>query len=204
MDAYSATRMLIMSEVPQGDLVRPVVAHESEKEFQNDVIQGQAHGVQAQVDRLAIAFRHRFFVPDSSMTHVERLHRAADLARNPDFREVRSALYRWQEDMVVRGYTDKQALAEMEELLAQYQKVMKKVKWNRVIRYGIFAASLAIPGFKELKLLEGWGAYRFEAGLKSVEFAHKSMESGIPHHLAPAAMVYSLQKEIGLGTAAKG
>jgi hypothetical protein len=196
-DAFATTRWVILSQVPQGDLVRPVVAYESDAEFQQDV-HVNPEGVQDRVDRLAIAFRHRFLIPDNSMSHVERLHRAADMARDPEFQEARAALYQWQEDMIMRGYSDRQALAEMEELLAKYERVQRGAKWQPVVRYGLFAASLIVPGVKELGLLKAWTSYGFEAAIKTAELVHGHQESKVPGCLAPAATIHTLQKDLGL------
>jgi hypothetical protein len=209
MDPYYPTRMFLKMELDQqsdrpnpnkGELVRPIVAFDSEQEFEKQVIGRRDLDVQAGVDKLAIAFRHRFLVPDTSLTHVERLQRAAELARSPDFKKARTGLYDWQEEVIARGHTVRQAVDEMEQLLDEYEKELRRAKWHSAARYAIFVAGLTVPVVREAGLLAAGVSLAFESGLKMLEFLHHEKEGA---GLSPAAMLHTAQKSAGLTASAK-
>jgi hypothetical protein len=199
-DSYYTTREFLCSQVVAGELVRPVVAYDSEEKFRADVQAEPGRAVQTVVDRLAIAFRHEFLVPDATMNHVERLEKAAELARSANFRRARTRFYEWQESVISRGYSLGQAMTEMKDMLAEYDAALKEAKWKKTLRYGIFVVGLAVPVLKELHTIADEIASRSEIGLKIVEFARGEEKSqhGDLNDLKPAAMLHTSIKELGL------
>jgi hypothetical protein len=195
-DAYYTSRVLLQQEIVGrgGIRIRPVIAFRSEKEMRAAI----QPDIQAKVDQMAFFFQHAFLVPDSDIEFdLDLLKRAVDLAKDPDYKKARTDLYDWQEDRVVKGYTDAKAIDEMKELIARYDAKMKGTKWKNV-RYACFAAALAIPVAKEMALIGGATALAAGAGVKVIEFISGKNESNIPESLAPAVALHTVRKELKL------
>jgi hypothetical protein len=208
-DAYWTTKELLRQEMAAtgGLLVRPVIAYTSMQEMKNAIQPDTKYRKkksaqpepQTKVDEMAVLFQHTFVEPVSDIPFdLDLLKRAVDLAKDPDYRKARQALYDWQEDRVIKGYTAEQAKEEMKGLLEKYEAEMKRPNWKHIRRYAFFAAALAIPGAKEMGLIAAPIALGAEASVKLVELISGKSEGAIPECLAPAVALHTARKELRL------
>jgi hypothetical protein len=178
-----------------GNSVRPVVAFLSEEELKQSI----QPGIQEKADRLGIVFKQEFFCPDSNIqSHTAQLHYAVELARDPEFIKARRALNDLQEDMTAKGYTDRQAIEKMKDLLSEYQKAQRKATWERAKRFGFIVLELAVPGAKELGLISSMAALGAEGGIKIVDWALGCHPEPNTPGLQAAAAIHTANKELSL------
>jgi hypothetical protein len=199
-DAYAATRGLLKQAYTgktsaHGNPVRPVVAYQTEKELQ----EGIESDVPAKAQRLGIVFKQEFLCPDSDIeSQTELLRRAVDLAGDSDFRKARNSLYDWQEDIVAKGYTDKEVIGVMRGLLADYGKAQQRAKWKKKARYAFFVMSLAVPVLREHALISFGTAFATESSIKLIEFAQGGEERAPGLGMEAAAALHTAQRELSL------
>lgn len=201
-DAYTVSRRMLKQEFARkiserGNPVRPVVAFYSERELQQSI----QPDVPAKAERLGIVFKHEFLYPDSDIeSHTDLLRRAVGLARDNDFIKARRALYDWQEDVVVKGYTDEEAIGVMRGLLADYETAQRRAKWKNVTRFAFFVVSLAVPVLREHALLSSGTALAAESGIKIIEYGRGGDEALPNRGLSAAAAIHTAQRELSLKT----
>jgi hypothetical protein len=126
------------------------------------------------------------------------LHYAVELARDPEFIKARRALNDLQEDMTAKGYTDRQAIEKMKDLLSEYQKAQRKATWERAKRFGFIVLELAVPGAKELGLISSMAALGAEGGIKIVDWALGCHPEPNTPGLQAAAAIHTANKELSL------
>jgi hypothetical protein len=82
---------------------------------------------QARRETLTVALAHQLLVPQSNgKTDLELLQQAVDLADDSDFQEKRAQMYRWQDDVILNGISDANALQEMADYVVAYNTATKK------------------------------------------------------------------------------
>jgi hypothetical protein len=200
-DAFGLTRMMLKWEFARkvseaGNPVRPVVAFHSERDLQ-DSIQPDVPG---RVERLGIVFKHEFLCPDSDIeSYTDLLRRAVDLARDDDFIKARKALYDWQKDVVLKGYTDAEAIGVMKGLIADYEAVQGRAHWTKkTTKFAFFVASLAIPVLREHAILTAGAALAADSGIKIIDYARSDHDDRPDRGLEAAAAIHTARQELSL------
>lgn len=147
VDAFHMTRMVLAQDcrpqLPKGvTKVWALAAFPSLLAYQED--QASASKADRQ-EILAIVLRHKFLVPEcKGKTDDELLAQAVELARREDFRERRVKFHRWQEDIIDQEIAPADAIAEMEELLKQFETIAHKARIDTYWRFAFLAIPTAI------------------------------------------------------------
>jgi hypothetical protein len=145
MDPYMATRELIRSEflpaLPAGvSKAWTVVVFGSTKGFEEEVASADPRRER----RLAMMISHRFLTPVGSDPKHELLKRAVDLTTTGDYRQKRARFYEWQENIIEENISDEKAIEEMERLLGDYNKAIKKAFTNVGEKYLFTAVPVSL------------------------------------------------------------
>jgi hypothetical protein len=147
VDALHMTRMILAQEcrpkLPKGvTKVWAFAAYPSLMAYQKD----QAEATKAERQEiLAMVLRHRFLVPESEgKSDDELLAQAVALARRDDFKERRAKFHRWQEDIIEQEIAPAEAVAEMEELMQQFEAIAKKARIDTYWKFAFMAIPAAI------------------------------------------------------------
>lgn len=147
VDAFHMTRMILAQDclpnLPKGVAkVWALAAYPSLLTYQAD--QPVASDA-ARQEALAMVLSHRFLVPeDESKSDNELLVQAIELARRDDFREKRAKFHRWQEDVIEQEIAPADAVAEMEELLKQFEAVTRSAQIKTYVKFAFMAIPAAI------------------------------------------------------------
>lgn len=146
-DAFHMTRMVLAQDcrpqLPKGvTKVWALAAFPSLLAYQED--QASASKSDRQ-EMLAMVLRHKFLVPDGKgKSDDELLAQAVKLARRDDFRERRAKFHRWQEDIIDQEIAPADAIAEMEELLKQFETIARKARIDTYWKFAFMAIPVAI------------------------------------------------------------
>jgi hypothetical protein len=203
---YEITKQLLekkyLPDLPYGvSKVWAMAAFSSYNRYQED--QQKQDGdkekdVREEKRKLAMVLTHRFLVPDDAGKPDDQLLREAiELARRDDFKEKRTNFYKWQENIIEEGITDKKAIEEMEVYLEQYNQVVKAASKEVKVKFGflVIKLGLSIPG-----ILLGQ-AEPIATGLMDIYSYFKSdkklnIEAG---ECGAAAMIHDAQKHLKWG-----
>lgn len=150
-DPFYITRLLLredfLPELPKGvSKVWAVAAYPSANEYKKDY---NTDVQQNRRETLGIVLTHRFLMPKATgKPDTQALKQAVKLATRDDFREKRTQLYRWQEEIIEEDIPDDKAIEEMEEYLKQYNDAVKQatheVYWK--FAFTVIPISLSIAG----------------------------------------------------------
>jgi hypothetical protein len=154
---YELTKSLLsttfLPDLPKGvSKVWAMAAYTSCKGYEEDIqnerdLRGQS--TQEQKEHLAMVLSHRFFIPhDPKKSDQQLLKDAIKLSKQDDFKEKRANFYKWQDDIIEQGITDKKAIEEMEQYLGQYNEIVKKASNEVRLKFGFLLLKLALgmPG----------------------------------------------------------
>ena len=86
-----------------------------------------AYDEQERRESLTFALAHQFVVPDATgKTDLELLQEAVGLANDSDFQRKRAQMYRWQDDVIRTGISEKESLQEMAQYVEEYNNVTRR------------------------------------------------------------------------------
>jgi hypothetical protein len=150
-DGYEMTRKLLtkefLPELPYGvSKVWAVTAFPSLVKYQKASKNQQTPQYE---EELAMVLSNRFLIPeDPGKSDDELLKKAVQLSKREDFKENRIKFYKWQEDIIEQGITDKKAIEEMEQYLQKYNEVVKKRNKEVRLKFAFLAikVGLSVPG----------------------------------------------------------
>ena len=146
---YQMTRRILAQEkqieLPKGVThVEVVSAHNSLAAFSEDFILEWSPGKDKSL--MAVLFGQRLAVPQDSRPDVA-LSKTIELSRDADFKSKRRAFYDWQNQKLAQGYEPQAAVAEMEELIQEYNRCVERaagqVYWKFAFTIGGIALGLA-------------------------------------------------------------
>ncbi len=121
VNGYQLTAAVLASEPRDVDIV---AAYHSSDAFHADYPEEKDPDIKAYVAHL---LGQRFAVPKGDPETA--LKKAVTVAKLPEFKEHRVALYAWQREIIDKGVPPKEAVRRMGELLAKYnQSVAKAVR----------------------------------------------------------------------------
>jgi hypothetical protein len=154
-DPLYVTRKLLthefLPELPKGVAkVWALAAYPSFNKYEEDmaIYKTENQTNEKQRENLAMVLSHRFLVPDnpdkSGNSDIELLKKVVKISKREDFKENRMKFYKWQEDIIEQGITDKKALEEMEQYLEKYNKVVKKSSNEVRLKYGFLLIKLGL------------------------------------------------------------
>lgn len=135
------------NQLPDGvTKVDVVCSYRSEQELQAEFLFDSGNSGTENKSHLALLFGHLLAVPKSANLS-KTLDKAIELSQDSDFKEKRRRLYRWQNETLNTGYEPQNAIREMEQLINEYNSVVKKsfknVFYKGAFTLGGLALSLA-------------------------------------------------------------
>jgi hypothetical protein len=133
VNGFQVTGMVLAKEL---DLV---AAYQSLAAFRADYPEETDPGQKAQV---AYLMGQRFAVPKGNPEKA--LKKAVSVAKTPEFKEHRLAMYDWQEQIVKDKVPPKDAVAKMDEMLAKYNAIVKKAVKDVYWKYAITVAGIGL------------------------------------------------------------
>lgn len=197
---YHLTRLFLaqeQSQLPQlPGVLRPVVvaAYPSEADLKQDftLVPGSK---EFEAANLAVLLSHRLAFPIAKPNDEDTLKRTIDLVKDSDFPQKRRDLYDWQEQIINQEYTAKDAMIEMEQLIDDYNRSIKKAFRDVYIKYVCTVATLAfsIVGGAIINPLLAAGAIVPLVQLITVD-GRPVMPS---EKSRPAAMFHDVKKALG-------
>lgn len=194
---YGLTRRLLATELlpeaPQGVArVAILAAYPSVAAAEEE---WTAYNEQEKRESLTFALAHQFVVPDShGKTELELLQEAVDLANDTDFQRKRAQMYRWQDDVIRTGISNKEALEEMAQYVDEYNNATTKAVGKVYIKFAFTLIPIALTALG--------GPLGAAAALGSIAnlvrfwvFDRKPVvEAG---ESQPAAMLHTIHQELG-------
>lgn len=147
MDPYYMTRIVLAQEglPPIPDSVSKVwamAAYPAMNYYADD------RHLRTEEDRrevLNMLISNRFLVPDdSAIDPDDLLKEAIQLASKDETRKKREALYKWQDTIIEEQIPPDEAIREMEDLLEQYNKVLRNAKTKMVYKYSFLAIEVGL------------------------------------------------------------
>lgn len=147
VDLLYVTRAVLANErlpqLPPGvSKIWPMAAYPAFYNYEEDQKQ---RAIENKSEELVMRLSQRFLVPDDdSQNDDELLQEAIELSSRDDFREKRQALYQWQDDIIEQQIPAEVAVAEMEDLLTQYNDVIKKSRRKLTYKYAFLAIEVAV------------------------------------------------------------
>jgi len=198
---YQLSRMVLQRDPPK-DLPRgvtkvvTVAAYQSEADIKAHFVVERPTPSQDQ-GTLALLFAQRLAVPEDRDPE-KALAKAVELAtKHEKFREHRRKLYEWQEQVLREGVAAEDAIREMDEMIAAYNRVVetavRQVYYK--FRFTLAGAAMAIAG-----AVLGSPLATASALLTVAKFATFDLHPVIePGENAPAAMFHDFQSSIAPG-----
>lgn len=187
---YEVSRMILAQEplsLPPGTThVDAVLAYNSEASLRRDFVLEQAGHAAA----TALLLGQRLAVP-AGADRERALRQAIELSRDPDFREKRRELYRWQREVMSMGMPPEAALERMDQLVARYnERVSDAVKQVRYkLAFTVGNAVLAV-----VDTLLGSPLAAANGLLAVVSFAALDRQPAVqPTEAKPAAMFHEMK-----------
>lgn len=169
--AYQMTRRILAQDdklvLPRG--VAKVVAVAAFHSLDDLKAEFLLDGDRSDPKCLSVLVRNRIAQPKFSEDPDTALKLAVALSRDREFRAKRRVLYEWQESMIQQGIAPGRAMEGLEDLVDQYNELVKKVDQKVVYRlvFTIIAVGLTLAG----PLLAGQ--------LASIPFAIAAASSGL-------------------------
>ncbi len=127
---------MLAKEVRDVDVV---AAYHSESAFHADYPEENDLNKQAYV---AYLLGQRFAVPKGDPE--EALKKAVQVAKIPEFKEHRAAMYAWQREMIEKKIPPLDAVKRMDELLTKYNECVEKAVKNVYYKFGFTVAGIAL------------------------------------------------------------
>ncbi|MFX1283226.1 MAG: hypothetical protein ACFFB5_06205 [Promethearchaeota archaeon] len=192
---YDITRQILALEQPilpkNVSYVNVVAAYRSRRKCILD-FQNKENEI-TKKPRLSFLIGQKIAIPEFSSPR-KAIDEVLSLVRKDDFRRKRRELYEWQEKMISKDIPVESAVIEMNELVQQYNDIIKNAKKVRkyklaftLIKSGISAAAAAfVP---------------IAVGLAFVDIAHflffdRKLQFD-PGENKPAAMIHDIQTKLG-------
>jgi hypothetical protein len=115
-------------------------AYQSEDSFRKDFIIDKDQRPR----KLGVLLGHKFAVPENEAHPEQALTAAIGLARNADFKEKRRDLCAWQERMIAEGAAPQHAIEELEQMIANYNKIVEEASRKVRFRLGFTLANVSL------------------------------------------------------------
>ena len=151
VDPFQVTRVILKEDflpiLPKGvSKVWAVAAYPSASEYEKDYTPDIR---QERQETLGMALAHKFLAPKpTGKSERELLVQSVKLAKRDDFKEKRSQLYKWQENIIQEDIPADKAVVEMERYLKQYnaivRRAVRKVYWK--FAFTVVPVGLSIVG----------------------------------------------------------
>jgi hypothetical protein len=203
---YLRDEKSILSKVKGVSRAVVVAAYQSANDFKADFhisSIGQNEG-QHRLSNLGLLLGNKIEVPKGENGDPEKaLNDAIKLTQERDFKRKRQELYNWQEDIIMDGISDTDALDEMDEMIKNYNEcVRSKTKYthtNLAFAVAPLAAHLAqpfmhIPHFLDISIMTG-------PAMGIVKVVKIKPSDGNPNptlaESEPAAMFHEIDKHLG-------
>jgi hypothetical protein len=179
VNGFQVTSMVLAGEL------NLVSAYQSLAAFRADYPEETDPDQEAQT---AFLMGQRFAVPKGDPEKA--LQKAVHLAKTPEFKEHRLAIYDWQEQIVEKKIPPKDAVAQMDEMLTKYNAIVEKAVKHVYWKYAFTVAGIGLS-------LAGNPANPFAAGgamLGMVGFAKMGAKPEFyAGTYAPAAMWHDFE-----------
>ena len=154
-DAFRMTRMELTAELPPSVTgVESVSNYQSYDEMKAALrIKKTEQGVQLQAGAVTAVLGREFLVLDEPDFSDQRaLKEAVALSSDSTFRRKRANYWRWQREFLnYEVFTDEKglsgALEEMQELVAEQNREIKKAKFRTVAKYAFAVGSISVGMF---------------------------------------------------------
>ena len=195
---FLATRMILAEEfgsfkekallarIPLASEVEAVVAYGSYRNFSDE--RGDVTSAVVPGGQPVFTFSWPFFVPSSSdRSDQDLLREAVELAHTDEIATWRSAVQRWRRNAILFGRSDDEALADMEAMIADYQRAARRLKIEVSSRWGLCVAGAAAAA--TAVFVPPVGIAAAVLGLGSLIPSHK-----IPQSLEAAAIFHEARR----------
>lgn len=136
VNGYQLTAAVLAKEPRDVDVV---AAYHSADAFHADYPEEKDLDKKAYVAHL---LGQRFAVPKGDPETA--LKKAVKVAKLPEFKEHRVALYAWQREIIDKGMPPKEAVRRMEELLAKYNQSVEKAVKDVYYKFGFTVAGILL------------------------------------------------------------
>lgn len=94
---------------------------------------------------LSLVISNHFFVPEErDMDDDQLLKKAVELASKDKVRMRREKLQQFQDDIIEEKISPEKAIRELEDLLKQYNKELKKSRMNMIYKYAFLAIEVGL------------------------------------------------------------
>lgn len=195
IDHQHLTRMVLAQEqviekIPGVHGVSVIAAYNSQASLESDFsIRELGDNMAAQ----AYLLTRRLAVPET-MDVETALKDAIILSRDPAFRTKRAALFSWQEEIALRGYSPQAAVNYVSELTDNYNTAVKDAFGTTRWRLAFMACGIGL-GFAG----GGIALATASAAISLIEFSMLDRKPAIEAGTAePAAMFHDIESRVGL------
>jgi hypothetical protein len=147
IDLLYMTRSVLANErlpkLPPGvSKIWPIAAYPA---FYNYKEERTQKAIENKEEELAMMLSQRFLVPDDDgKSDDELLLQAIQLSSDDDFRKKRQALFEWQDGIIEQKIPAELAIKEMEDLLTQYNEILRKSRLKLTYKYAFLAIEVAV------------------------------------------------------------
>jgi hypothetical protein len=172
-----------------------ILSQEQQKLEADELLQEEDQMAQPADDRLGVLLRDNILVP-ADVNPEDAFNRAVKLARKDAFQAARRELYAWQEDVILRGQPADAAAARMNELVGQYNGLVKEATEKRDERLMYTVLSAAIPIVSAIVSGGALIPVAATGAVTAVQFVRTENIKFDPGESKPAAMFYEANKAL--------